>query len=267
MSLDLHQFIPRINEILGASNLDGITAGNVRRQLEQEKGLDLSSVKKELKQLIMDCYQKALADQAPIPSPVEPPSAGGLVLPLGGGIPHNTDDSLEALFDEELTTESSVDGLVLPKTQLRSPTSTDTSGDVPPSKSDKTAKSTKKKKATATKSKSKKRKSQDDDDNTDEPKRPRRPAPNNAFNQPMRLSPVLSDLVGGDLLPRTEVVKRIWKYIKEHNLQDESDRRYICCDDKLRAVFETDRVHMFTMNKHLANGHLKSTKGETETAA
>ncbi|KAJ1654239.1 hypothetical protein IWQ61_005796 [Dispira simplex] len=260
MSLDLRQFIPRIK------------AGNVRRQLEQEKGLDLSSVKKELKQLIVDCYQEALAGQANIPSPVEPLSTESLVLPMGGGISHNTADPLEALFDEDLTTESSVDRLILPKTQQRSPTSTGTSGepleDLSPIKSDKTAKSTKNKKSTTTKKKSKRRRTtnQGEKDSAEGRKKPRRPAPNNAFNRPMRLSPVLADLLGGDLLPRTEVVKRVWKYIREHNLQDEDDGRYICCDDKFRVIFETDRVHMFTMNKILANNHLKSTKGEAEIA-
>ncbi|HEX3642477.1 MAG TPA: SWIB/MDM2 domain-containing protein, partial [Ktedonobacteraceae bacterium] len=49
-----------------------------------------------------------------------------------------------------------------------------------------------------------------------------------------------------------ECVKRIWAYIKEHDLQDPKDRRQIRCDDKLRRVFKQDRVTMFNMNKHLS---------------
>lgn len=53
-------------------------------------------------------------------------------------------------------------------------------------------------------------------------------------------------------LPRPHIVKRIWEYIKEHDLQDPNDKRRIICDDTMKAVFKTDRVHMFTMNKILS---------------
>jgi upstream activation factor subunit UAF30 len=47
------------------------------------------------------------------------------------------------------------------------------------------------------------------------------------------------------------VVKKIWEYIKERDLQDPADKRQIRCDEKLQSVFKTDKVHMFTMNKLL----------------
>lgn len=56
----------------------------------------------------------------------------------------------------------------------------------------------------------------------------------------------LAELVGSHSLSRPQVVKHIWAYVKERNLQDSNDRRYILCDDKLREVFHTDRLHMFT---------------------
>lgn len=56
----------------------------------------------------------------------------------------------------------------------------------------------------------------------------------------------LADLVGTHSLSRPQVVKHIWAYVKERNLQDSTDKRYILCDDKLREVFHTDRLHMFT---------------------
>ena len=52
-------------------------------------------------------------------------------------------------------------------------------------------------------------------------------------------------------LSRPQTVKRIWQYIREHELQDPKDGRQIRCDDAMRAVFKSDKVHMFTMNKVL----------------
>lgn len=52
-------------------------------------------------------------------------------------------------------------------------------------------------------------------------------------------------------LSRPQTVKRIWMYVREHNLQDPKDKRMIRCDDAMRAVFKQDKIHMFTMNKIL----------------
>ncbi|KZF26833.1 SWIB-domain-containing protein [Xylona heveae TC161] len=70
------------------------------------------------------------------------------------------------------------------------------------------------------------------------------------FHKPLLLSPALSELVGGETsMSRPQIVKNVWAHIKEHGLQDPNDKRQICCDDAMRAVFKQDRVHMFTMNK------------------
>ena len=71
--------------------------------------------------------------------------------------------------------------------------------------------------------------------------------------QPLILSPQLSTLLGETQLSRPETVKRIWAYIKQHELQDQNDKRYIICDENLRTVFPTAKVHMFTMNKILSS--------------
>lgn len=68
----------------------------------------------------------------------------------------------------------------------------------------------------------------------------------------MGLSPALQELLGATQLSRPQTVKQIWAYVKERDLQDPNDKRHIMCDDKLRAVFKTEKVHMFTMNKILA---------------
>jgi chromatin remodeling complex protein RSC6 len=74
--------------------------------------------------------------------------------------------------------------------------------------------------------------------------------PNAAFMKAMQPSPVLAEVVGDRPMPRTEVVKRLWQYIKKNNLQDAKERRMINADDKLKAVFGGKRqVSMFEMTK------------------
>ncbi len=81
--------------------------------------------------------------------------------------------------------------------------------------------------------------------------------PNAAFMKPMNPSATLAAVIGSSAMPRTEVTKKIWGYIKRNNLQDKKNRRMINADDKLKPVFGgKDKVSMFEMNKHLAK-HLK----------
>ena len=81
--------------------------------------------------------------------------------------------------------------------------------------------------------------------------------PNAAFMKPLTPSKELAEIVGATPLPRTEVVKKIWVYIKKHNLQDAKNKRQILADDKLKAVFAGKKsVSMFEMTKLVSN-HLK----------
>jgi chromatin remodeling complex protein RSC6 len=81
--------------------------------------------------------------------------------------------------------------------------------------------------------------------------------PNAAFMKAMQPSTVLAAVVGGTPMPRTEVTKKIWDYIKKNKLQDTANRRLINADDKLRAVFGgKSKVSMFEMTKLVSN-HLK----------
>ena len=80
--------------------------------------------------------------------------------------------------------------------------------------------------------------------------------PPSAFSKPLTPSKELAAVVGGDPLPRTVVVSKVWEYIKEHKLQNEQNKREILSDAKLKAVFGKEKVTMFEMNKHLA-AHLK----------
>ena len=81
--------------------------------------------------------------------------------------------------------------------------------------------------------------------------------PNAAFMKPLTPSAVLAAIVGANPLPRTDVTKKIWDYIKKHKLQDSVNRRNINADDKLKAVFGGKKtVSMFEMTK-LISAHLK----------
>ena len=81
--------------------------------------------------------------------------------------------------------------------------------------------------------------------------------PNAAFMKAMTPSPVLAAVVGTMQMPRTEVTKKIWDYIKKNKLQDAVNKRLINADEKLRAVFGgKNKVSMFEMTKLVSN-HLK----------
>ena len=75
--------------------------------------------------------------------------------------------------------------------------------------------------------------------------------------RPMKISDTLAEVVGNKPIPRTEVVKKLWAYIKKNKLQDAKNRRNINADDKLKAVFGGKKtVSMFEMTK-LVSKHLK----------
>ena len=81
--------------------------------------------------------------------------------------------------------------------------------------------------------------------------------PNAAFMKPMTPSAALGAVIGGSAMPRTEVTKKVWAYIKKNKLQDTKNKRMINADDKLKEVFGGKKqVSMFEMTK-LVNKHLK----------
>ncbi len=81
--------------------------------------------------------------------------------------------------------------------------------------------------------------------------------PNAAFMKPMTPTGPLAAVVGSSGMPRTEVTKKIWAYIKRNGLQDKKNRRMINSDDKLKPVFGgKSQVSMFEMTK-LVSRHLK----------
>lgn len=79
--------------------------------------------------------------------------------------------------------------------------------------------------------------------------------PSAAFMKPMNISDALAKVVGNKPLPRTEVTKKLWAYIKKNGLQDKANKRMINADANLKPIFKKDQVSMFEMTK-LVNKHL-----------
>jgi len=80
--------------------------------------------------------------------------------------------------------------------------------------------------------------------------------PNAAFMAPLTVSGTMAEVVGSKPLPRTEIVRKIWDYIKKNNLQDKKNRRMINADAKLKPVFGKDQISMFELAK-VVNKHVK----------
>lgn len=79
---------------------------------------------------------------------------------------------------------------------------------------------------------------------------------NSAFMKPLNVSPELAAVVGNGPMPRSEVVSKLWEYIKAHNLQDPNNKRNINADENLKKVFGgKETVNMFEMQK-LISPHL-----------
>jgi chromatin remodeling complex protein RSC6 len=80
--------------------------------------------------------------------------------------------------------------------------------------------------------------------------------PSAAFMKPMTPSAALAAVVGAKALPRTEITRKVWEYIKKNSLQDKVQKRMINADAKLKEVLGKDQVSMFEMTK-IISGHLK----------
>ena len=81
--------------------------------------------------------------------------------------------------------------------------------------------------------------------------------PGAAFMKPVQPDAKLAEIIGSQAVPRTEVTRKLWDYIRDHNLQDPENKTFIKADDKLREIFDgKERVSMFEMTKLVFN-HVK----------
>jgi len=126
-----------------------------------------------------------------------------------------------------------------------------------------------KKSARKPKASPKKRKASDDDDSDEDWGKRKKVREQNAkkgggrgkksaFTKSFKLSPELADVVGSDVMPRHEVVKKLWAVIKERELQDPSNKQYAICDDQLFKVIGVKRFRTFGMMKHLKDHFLEA---------
>jgi chromatin remodeling complex protein RSC6 len=72
------------------------------------------------------------------------------------------------------------------------------------------------------------------------------------IHAPVKPSAELAAIVGAGPMPRSEIVSKLWEYIKKNDLQDSKDKRQINADDKLEKIFGKKSVSMFEMNKHVS---------------
>lgn len=80
---------------------------------------------------------------------------------------------------------------------------------------------------------------------------------NKGLMKPVQPDEALAAIVGSDPMPRTQIIKKLWEYIKENDLQDKENKRNINADDKLKPIFGgKNQVSMFEMSK-LLSGHVK----------
>jgi upstream activation factor subunit UAF30 len=86
--------------------------------------------------------------------------------------------------------------------------------------------------------------------------KPKKGVGGDGLSKPLTPSPELAAITGSGQIARSEVVSKMWEYIKKNNLQNPENKREILADDKLEKVFGKKKVTMFEMNKHISN-HLK----------
>lgn len=105
--------------------------------------------------------------------------------------------------------------------------------------------------------KKKKGSSDDDSDEDWKEKKSKKKGKGTGFTRPYKLSPELSELMGAKELPRHEVVKQVWKIIKEKNLYDPKNKQFAICDEQLEKVIGVKRFRTFGMMKYLMPHFIK----------
>lgn len=197
------ELVGRLREFLRNSDLTTTTTGIVRRQLEEDFGIDLSNKKAFIREQV-DVYLQSRVDKAEENEEEADEGEGNEDEEAGV-----KSEEVEEEGEEEEEEEEGEDD------------------DEGTSNGKAVAKRRSKKQKTEVKRKG------------------------GGFTKLCSLSPELQKFVGVPELARTEVVKQLWAYIREKNLQDPSDRRTIICDDTLHGLFRVDRIGMFQMNKAL----------------
>ncbi|KAL9060318.1 MAG: hypothetical protein Q9162_000722 [Coniocarpon cinnabarinum] len=271
MSLSAEQrakYTPIIDGLLKASNLEEVSAKRIRDSLQRAVDEDLSEYKGDLKTLIHERFDiVSSANEAAAAAKPEPNGATSTPKVNGTTSASSPTPNGVASSASPLSTPASEEPEERPKKKqkkshgesdaaLAARLQAEENGRSRPTRGGATRKKAPPvKKSTPKKKKSKTRVDEEDDSGaegsgSEDPKKKRKPG--GAFNAPLQLSAPLAALLGEQQLSRPQTVKRIWDHIKENNLQHENDKRQIRCDESMRAVFNQDNIHMFSMNKTLS---------------
>ncbi|KAK1074841.1 hypothetical protein LTR12_002448 [Friedmanniomyces endolithicus] len=270
-----------IDLILNSADLDTISAKAIRKELQAKVEYDLTEQKEVITSLIMERFDKVQREREARTND----NAAKTAHPTANGTAHTE----KAINGAAVKTESASPSN---KRKADDSNDSDSLSDVkdspPPKKIKKASKSKSEpetdeqiarrlqaefsagtgratrggatnkkkpivKKATKTKKKSATKVHSDDDSAVESSGSPKlEKEKKGGFHKLMNLSEPLQALLGVSQLSRPQTVKQIWAYVKERELQDPSDKRQIRCDEPMRAVFKSDKVHMFTMNKILS---------------
>jgi len=223
-----------IQGILKDADLDNTSAKKVRLQLQEKLDVDLADRKKEVDQLVMEVIDEQTQDDDEEGSEEEKAPSDG------GGSDYEPEEPVKVGRGRK------------PAKKSKARYGSDDEGS---SGEEWGAK----KKAGK---KGKKRSASSDDSDYEKPKSKAKPRKKKAageggarkaggYTAPVKLSEELADIVGGDEMPRHEVVKRMWAYIKENKLQDPKNKQMIKCDDKLAKIVPTKKFRGFGMTKYL----------------
>ncbi|RIA86350.1 hypothetical protein C1645_878718 [Glomus cerebriforme] len=263
VDVDLSDFVPTIKSILLDSDPYVITSRHVRMKLEQKFKVDLTPRKQEVQQLIDLCFDD-LEPKMSKKQKKQNSNSGDKKKARPKGRP----PKIQVKIRESDYSSQEDDSPPQKKKRGRKPKGSSAKAEAESSDAEyerkfeeellnetNGKKSKSKSNNGTTKKKSSKRKKRDDDEQDgEEPKK--RKKGNTGIHKPLILSSVLAEFLQAEEMSRLEVVKRLWAYIKENELQDPNDKRYIVCDERLMTIFKQNRIHSFTMNKFLTD-HLK----------
>jgi upstream activation factor subunit UAF30 len=299
------KYTKRIVEILETSDLDKVSAKQIRKQIQRETGVDFGPQKSEFNKFITDLYLDLMDKVSTFKSTSKPlspklnahsirtetiPTAELIVTPTQQQI--NTSQRSPSPKNAPIPVVQNVAPKEVSPTTVHVELAQDESQDdvyikeevIHDSMPESMAVEYEEEEIQSSqvssrgKKKSKRVLSSDRVDSDDEPspsrvkkrKTPKAkssPPKNSGWTAPCKLSPELATLLNSEELPRTQVVKKLWEYIKGNGLQDPKDKRYVITDDKLYTVLGVKRVHFMKMNQHLSKHITKIETGAPKATA
>jgi len=240
-----------IQAILKDADLDNTSAKKVRLELQEKLDCDLTDRKKEVDALVMEVIdEQTQDDEEEAEDEEEEEEEEEEVKPRKKAAPKRRAPSESGSEYEEPSdgggSDYEPDEPVKVSKAKKTKTSKKKFGSDDESSGEEWGGAKKKKKS---QSKKKAKGSEDDDSDYEKPKKKKRKA--GGYCNPLRLSADLADIVGEGDKSRGEVVKLMWKYIKDNDLQDPKNRTMVKCDDKLSKIIPTKKFRGFGMAKFL----------------